>query len=311
MNKPNVSICIPAYNRTIGLARLLQSIKEQTYTQYEIIITDDSSNNDVEQIAAKWQLLLPIKYFKNKIALGSPQNWNKAIELSTTSWVKLMHDDDWFTNENSLAIFMEHIDKADFIFSGNTNVYLNENKEIVELLTKENEVLLQNDFHLLVFKNVIGHPSSILYKKTNLEYNKNFKWVVDVDFYIKYLEQCKTFSYINQTLIKTGIDNSTISHSSYKNPKVEIPEYLEMIAQYNVNIQNNNEFVFSALWTLVKKFKIKTVDYIRQNGYNKKLPKHLQSIVNCQKKIPHILLKQTPIGNYFMQKCFNKLKSSK
>jgi glycosyltransferase involved in cell wall biosynthesis len=306
---PIVSICIPAYNRTTGLHRLLQSIAIQSYTAYEIIITDDSTTNDVATLVLEWQLKLPITYIKNNIALGSPQNWNKAISLSNTNWIKLMHDDDWFTTDNSLATFMEHTNNADFIFSGNTNVYLNESRAIEELLTKENELLLQKDIYLLVFKNVIGHPSNTLYKKTALEYNKNFKWVVDVDFYINYIEHSKNFSYINQILINTGIDDTTVSNSSYKNPEVEIPEYLAMIAQYSTNIQNNNKFVFNALWTLVKKFKIKTIDYVQQNGYTKQLPLHIQTIINYQKKIPHIFLKQTPIGNYFMKKLYNKLQN--
>lgn len=311
MDVPIVSICIPAFNRTIGLERLLLSIKEQTFTKYEIIISDDSKTNDVANVVASWANKLKIVYCKNEKALGSPTNWNKAISLATTNWIKIMHDDDWFAKSTSLEKLMEQSIKSDFIFSGNNNIYLNENRTVVELLSQRNNLLLKEDFYLLVYKNVIGHPSNTLYKKNKLVYNKNFKWVVDVDFYIHYLQQCKTFSYINETLVNTGIDSSAISNNSYKNPKVEIPEYLEMITQYDANIQNNNEFVFSALWTLVKKFKIKSVDAIIEAGYTQKPPQNIKEIIAYQKKIPHNLLKQTPIGNYFMQRCFNKLKSSK
>ena len=47
MNNPKVSICIPTYNQVIYLKRTIDSVFEQTYTDYEIIITDDSPTDVV------------------------------------------------------------------------------------------------------------------------------------------------------------------------------------------------------------------------------------------------------------------------
>ncbi len=308
MQLPFISICIPAYNRTNGLHRLLQSILEHTYLNYEIIITDDSTTTDVANLIQEWKNKLQINYHKNETALGTPQNWNKAISLANYDWIKIMHDDDWFAISESLQKFAEAtIINTNFIFSANANIYFDENKKIEERLSKLNQDVLKKDILILVYKNIIGHPSNILVKKTNLQYDTQFKWVVDLDYYIQYLQEAKTFHYIDEILINTGIDNSTVSNQSYKNPKVEIPEYMLLLKKIGYNLVKTNFYVFCAIWTLVKKFKINDSLAFGENGFTEKIPKIVLQIINIQKRIPRILLKQTPINNILMKMYFKKL----
>ncbi|HVG40418.1 MAG TPA: glycosyltransferase family 2 protein, partial [Chitinophagaceae bacterium] len=112
-----ISICIPAYKRPENIARLLQSISIQTCKNYEIIITDDSPDDSLIKVLQKYSHL-PIQYYKNETALGTPANWNYGISKASGEWIKLMHDDDWFSSEKSLQHFADHTaDKKKFIFS--------------------------------------------------------------------------------------------------------------------------------------------------------------------------------------------------
>ena len=47
---PLISICIPAYKRAAFIKRLLDSIAIQSFQDYEVVITDDSPGDDVEQV---------------------------------------------------------------------------------------------------------------------------------------------------------------------------------------------------------------------------------------------------------------------
>ena len=117
-----ISICIPAYKRLERLRRLLDSIVSQTFHDFEVVITDDSPNFSVKELIETFKL--PIQYFKNESALGTPANWNYCISKAKGEWIKLMHDDDWFSSPNSLELFAEatrHNKK--FIFSAYINVY--------------------------------------------------------------------------------------------------------------------------------------------------------------------------------------------
>ncbi len=74
------SILIPTYNNPLSLKRAVDSCLTQKYQDFEIIITDDSTNDESEKMYHQiWQNSEKIKYFHNKIPLGSPKNWNFAI----------------------------------------------------------------------------------------------------------------------------------------------------------------------------------------------------------------------------------------
>lgn len=117
---PLISICIPAYKNAEYLSRLLESIVQQDFKDFDVIITDDSPDDILKELINKYNTILDITYIKNKTALGSPANWNSAIVKARSEWIKIMHDDDWFNNEKSLSSFAEvaKTTNADFIFSG-------------------------------------------------------------------------------------------------------------------------------------------------------------------------------------------------
>ena len=79
MKIPKVSICIPAYDQVDYLKKNIDSVLVQTYTKYEIIVTDDSPSDIVKDLIQQYQRPDIIKYYKNDTALGTPENWNEGI----------------------------------------------------------------------------------------------------------------------------------------------------------------------------------------------------------------------------------------
>src|SRR5262249_29246530 len=123
MNKCKVSICTPAYKRPDLLKRLIDSTLEQTFTDFEFIITDDSGDDTVTKLVNSYYDER-IRYFKNETPFGTPQNMNYAVSKANSEWIKVMHDDDWFASPESLSLFMEETKKGKkFIFSAYNNHY--------------------------------------------------------------------------------------------------------------------------------------------------------------------------------------------
>ena len=117
-----VSICIPAYNNAAAVGRLLESVEKQTWKDYEVIITDDSNGDEVGKLAEEKGY---VQYFKNEVPLGAAANWNEAVRRSSGEYVKMMHHDDWFTDENSLEAFVDMLERhpeVDLAFSGSRQV---------------------------------------------------------------------------------------------------------------------------------------------------------------------------------------------
>src|SRR5690349_21816174 len=101
-SRPFISICIPAYKQRDYVERLIKSILVQTFTDFEVIITDDSPDQSIQTLAEEYQEALLIRYISNRPALGTPGNWNSAIRHARGEWIKLIHDDDWLASTTSL-----------------------------------------------------------------------------------------------------------------------------------------------------------------------------------------------------------------
>lgn len=123
---PKVSICVPAYGNPSGIRRLLNSIKEQTFTDYEVVLTDDSQDDSVKAVALSAGME-SLHYYKNADRLGATGNWNEAVRRSEGEYVKMMHHDDWFSQPDSLERFVKLLDDtpdAGIAFSGSWQVTL-------------------------------------------------------------------------------------------------------------------------------------------------------------------------------------------
>jgi glycosyltransferase involved in cell wall biosynthesis len=95
---PLISICIPAYNRAGVLPSLLDSILNQDFNNFDIVIAEDASP-ERQAIATKvaeykQQFGEKLKYFENSQTLGYDGNLRRLIELATGDYVLFMGNDD-------------------------------------------------------------------------------------------------------------------------------------------------------------------------------------------------------------------------
>jgi hypothetical protein len=107
LNPPFFSIVIPAYEskgRGVEfLNELLESINSQTFQNFEIIISDHSSDSEIEIAASKWNAKLPIRHFYCKNVRGnSSVNMNEGIKKASGKFIKIMHIDDKFCSNVAL-----------------------------------------------------------------------------------------------------------------------------------------------------------------------------------------------------------------
>ena len=296
-NSVFLSICIPAYKRTEFLERLLNSISKQDFKNFEVIVTDDSSDGTVERLCFEFKRSFEIRYFKNPVTLGTPENWNESIRHAKGEWIKIMHDDDWFSDKNSLSKFVNAISKnpkINFLFSAFEDQYLDEK---VSKKVRANPFRLWQLFHnpvTLLSSNVIGPPSVTIYKRDmGLEYDKKLKWLVDIDFYIRFLDGSKGI-YLNKILIQVGLGKEQVTQDCFRQRIIEIPENFYLLNKIGIR-QLRNILIYDAWWRLIRNLEIKDLAEIRESGYGGTIHEIIVRIVNRQRKIPKSLLK---IGLY-------------
>jgi glycosyltransferase involved in cell wall biosynthesis len=288
-----ISICIPAYKRTDFLKRLLDSILIQTYHQFEVVITDDSPDNEVLDLARTHGLAPFIRYFKNEIPLGAPENWNESMRRAKGEWIKLMHDDDWFSNSRALQIFAGAIAQfpdTSFFFSRYKDVFLENNKSReVQINWLWNKILLLNPKTLLS-RNVIGPPSVIFHKK-NLDclYDRQLKWLVDIDYYMRFLQFTEP-KLIPEELVDVGIGEEQLTQLFFRNPVVEIPENLYLLNKIGVR-SLKNIIVYDACWRFIRNLNVRSIREIRNSGYLEPVPAIVLAMIKFQSFWPKSFLK--------------------
>jgi glycosyltransferase involved in cell wall biosynthesis len=90
---PVVSIILTVYNRTQYLRKAIQSVLEQTYTSYEIIVADDSNNSDIKEICNSFNRPELI-YKGNPTNLGVAINVRNSISEARGRYIAILNDDD-------------------------------------------------------------------------------------------------------------------------------------------------------------------------------------------------------------------------
>lgn len=94
-NQPLVSIGVPVFNGERGLARALDSLLEQDYSNLEIIISDNASNDATPEICEKYvRKDSRIRYYRLEKNLGAIWNFSRVFELSSGKYFMwAAHDD--------------------------------------------------------------------------------------------------------------------------------------------------------------------------------------------------------------------------
>lgn len=97
-----VSICVPTYNRHLLILELIDSILAQTYTNFEIIITDNSDNDLTEKSVFSRYVDSRVKYYKNERNLGMGGNARRAFGFVSGQFFTFTPDDDIWTDREKL-----------------------------------------------------------------------------------------------------------------------------------------------------------------------------------------------------------------
>lgn len=97
-SRPKISVCIPAYNRASVLGELLDSILQQEYDDFEVVICEDNSpeRQQISEVVSVYQSRYPekIRYIENKKNLGYDGNLRNIIEQAHGQYCLFMGNDD-------------------------------------------------------------------------------------------------------------------------------------------------------------------------------------------------------------------------
>jgi glycosyltransferase involved in cell wall biosynthesis len=278
---PEVSICIPAYNYPYLLERCLRSVIEQTYINYEVIISDDSSHDQLKEVVQKFNDPR-ISYFKNPSVLGSPANWNEAISYAKGKYIKILHHDDWFANNTALAkfvkVFKDNPD-IDFAFSSCYNV--TPTRSVIHVPSSVFLQKLARDPQVCLYLNGIGAPSVTMFKniQQNLVFDTNTCWYVDVIFYVSFLKRTKGLQFIKEPLLNVNAGSANqVTHLTPATTKVREAVYAFWYFDYfkRGRLPLLMVFLFAELF---RRYGVKNVKELENMGFGGSIIQRLKASV--------------------------------
>ena len=314
---PKVSICIPTYKQVDHLRKTLNSVLAQDFHDYELIVTDDSSDDSVENLLKEFDFKGKLKYYRNKVALGSPANWNYSLKQSTGEYVKILHHDDFFTSENSLSKFVKFLDDnpaSSFAFSGTViDLIALKTKKIHSCSNKQFSKMIEQPDRLF-FSNYIGAPSATIIRNDKpVLFDETMKWLVDVDWYMQLIYQNSNVIFTKEPLICTVHGGEgQITQSVYLDKEVQVKEHAYLFDK--LGNKKGNLKKYSLLFQLLfHKYVIKDLSQlksiypvsIKSEAFYKKVFKSMKTAIFL-KKIVFWLKKKSFNDHIFTLKTYFK-----
>ena len=205
------SIVIPTFNRAGLLKQCIDSIIAQTYQVWEAIIVDNYSTDNTEQLVKSYNDERII-YIKNHNYGIISISRNKAIDMSTGTWICFLDSDDsWLPNK--LEELHRYVNKYDLVYHG----YQSKQKQFILQRTKNYFYRIkENTVNYVIQRGNPLCPSCVglsrdLLGDTRFDESKDLKAVEDYDFFLQILAKKPRIKYVKKALTK--YDMNGCSHS--------------------------------------------------------------------------------------------------
>jgi len=212
-----VSIIMSAYNSEKFLSLALDSIIQQSYTNFELIIFDDGSNDNTRSIiieyAEKDNRIIPVFNDEN---MGLTTNLNRGIQLSKGIYIARMDADDISFPERfeKQVRFLDNHPDIDLLGTGSIDIdELGNDTHLRTVPEKHKEII-----NLLPRANPITH-SSVMFRKMSFDkinfYNESYRTTQDYEMWFRAAGIGLKFHNLNEVLLKYRMDGNYVSRKSF------------------------------------------------------------------------------------------------
>jgi len=217
MSRQKVSVCIPVYNGEKHIRETVDSILNQTYRNYELVIVDNCSTDKTDEILKSFKDPR-LKLFRNNKTVGAAQNWNKCLEHASGDYIALYHGDDIYypTIVEEEITILDKYTKVGAVFT--LAEYLNEENIPIKKLDIPKSI---EEINILDFKQTINNtmrheciffcPTAMMRKSVLDRVGRfdaeSYGFVFDLDMWLRIAQRSK-LCIINKKLMKYRIYSS-------------------------------------------------------------------------------------------------------
>ena len=189
MSQPLVSICVPTYHakgeQERILTRLIMSVKEQTYPNIELVISDQDATDKKKASILKFlddKVKLTYLDFKDDSGI-SAYNTNNALEHATGEYVQVLNHDDFFYHENAVRDVVALFQSSDHKWIASACLHTDNLETYLERLHIPR---WPSEKDMVEGVNSIGCPSVVTFNRSlGLKCSDDIVYAMDCDLWIQ------------------------------------------------------------------------------------------------------------------------------
>ena len=207
-----ISICVPTWEQYgLGPSFLrdnLESIKKQSYKNFNVIISDHSKNDEIKNVCDSFKNYFELKYFRYQEKFGSgPANTNNAILNADGDLIKILFQDDFLYSSDSLQNIVESFESSEckWLVNGCNHTVDDGKTFINEMIPRWNE-------GIPIGVNTISSPSVLSFINNEpCLFDENLIMLMDCEMYYQLFKRYGTPYIIGNTLTTNRIHDHQIS----------------------------------------------------------------------------------------------------
>jgi glycosyltransferase involved in cell wall biosynthesis len=219
LKNPIISIIIPTYNRCNLLPRAINSVLNQSFKNFELIIVDDGSTDETKKIIEKYlKKNSRIKYIYQKNSGSPAQPRNTGIKIAKGNYIAFLdHDDEWFNDklEKQIKMYIKNNKDNKIGLVGCGAISINTKSKEKKIIKFPPSLKIKSAKAL---KKIIPYScSSIMIKKSIFQeiglFDEKMRVSDDYDMYIRISRKYR-FIFIQEPLFNYYIHENNLSKSN-------------------------------------------------------------------------------------------------
>lgn len=238
MEQPLVSIIIPVYNAKTHLEACVQSILDQSYKRFELLLINDGSSDGSSELCDELSQKSEKIRVIHKENGGVSSARNAGLDIASGDYIVFVDSDDVISN-NYLESFLESAHKGDLILGMIEDLYFDNQGVIVKQKTRHVEApncgILADEYYKLL--ELLRVPVVKLYKRSILEdhrirFDENLSLAEDQVFNFSYYKHIKTYALETRSIYKYYHLYESNSLSSLRTKKTFEDELYKLNVEY-------------------------------------------------------------------------------
>jgi glycosyltransferase involved in cell wall biosynthesis len=197
MNAPKISVLIPTYNYAHYLPEAIESALAQDWTDFELIVSDDASQDNSREVVADYAARdRRIRFHAQPANLGMVQNWNWCLSQARGEYIKFLFGDDKFASRETLRKLMDMLEaNPSAVLSASARLLISDKSEPLEIADEFGQWGLRPGVGVMYrcmhyHANLIGEPSAVMFRKRDCQrgFDASYRQLVDLEMWFALLE---------------------------------------------------------------------------------------------------------------------------